>query len=348
MKKGIENSDLQTRKNSYPGRRVLFLPLPFVAAFLVFAGCASKQFRMLTTVGEHYPSATRCEECHIEIYEEWKKSPHSTSYSNDTYRMATNDHSFQDCLGCHSPVSIHSPGIPAVRGTLRDEGVTCVSCHFRQGRLVGPVDTTAKIVPHEVGIEKDFFRTSELCGTCHQGTFDEWRRANVKEKKNCQDCHMPEVKRKVTQASGVTSRILVSMEDVHSLKRHTFDYRNTDIPEDIVQFDVRWLDEKEDCSVEVSVLNKLPHLIPTGDFGFRKGILIIQAETGEGVVAATKSVELYKEIKTALPPMETRSFRFSLPNETQRVKLTLARESRNETNRFIIAENTFPRYEADE
>jgi len=317
-----------------------------LAIFLVM-GCASEEFRMLTRVEEHYPSASQCGKCHIEIYEEWKQSEHSKSYSNGAFRLATNNYSFQDCLGCHSPVSIYSAGVPATRTAIRDEGVTCVSCHFKQGTLTGPIEPTATFVPHEVGVEKEFFTTSALCGTCHQGTYDEWRRADIENKKTCQDCHMPEVNRKVTQATGVASKILVSMEEEHRLRRHTFDYRKMDEPEEAVSFDIKWEGEDDGCLVEVTALNRLPHFIPTGDFGFRKGTLTLTAKSGEGEIVFQQGVDLFKEIKTALKPGERRSFRFSVPDETSRIEIILKREGQDETDRFVIGEHTFGRNEAD-
>lgn len=334
-----KNREPQTKVRPHRRRPAIALSLLFVAAF--FAGCASEEFRMLTTVEERYPPASKCGKCHIEIYEEWKQSVHSRSYSNDAFRHATNEYSFQDCLGCHSPISIHSSGVPATRNIARDEGVTCASCHINQGTLTGPIDPTAAIVPHAVGVEKGFFKASALCGACHQGTFDEWRQAKMDNKKNCQDCHMPEVKRKVTQATDIMSKILVGTEEEHNLKRHTFDYRRNNKPEEIVSFNVRWQCAKDVCSVDVVVVNKLPHLIPTGDFGFRKGALALTAKSDDGTIVARKSVDLYKEIKTALSPMEQNIFRFSLPDETSQIELKLLREGQYESNRFIIAERTF-------
>lgn len=316
-------------------------------AGLLIAGCASEKFRMLTSVEENYPSASQCGKCHIEIYEEWKQSVHSRSYSNDAFRLASNEHSFQDCLGCHSPISIYGDGVPATRNAIRDEGVTCVSCHFNQGTLSGPLEPTAALVPHEVSVAKEFFTTSALCGTCHQGTYDEWRRADIENKKNCQDCHMPEVTRKVTQATGIASRILVSMEEEHKLRRHTFDYGKRDKPEEAVSFDVKWECGRGGCVAEVTALNKLPHFIPTGDFGFRKGILTLTAKSGEGKIVFRQAVDLFKEIKTALVPGERRSFRFSVPDETSLIEILLEREGQDETNRVVIGQHTSVRDETD-
>ena len=311
------------------------------------AGCASEQFQMLTRVEELYPSASRCGKCHADIYEEWKESDHSNAYSDNAFRLATSDHAFQDCLGCHAPVSIHNPGVPTARGAIREEGVTCVSCHYKQGRLTGPVEPTAALVPHEVGVEKEFFATSALCGVCHQGTHDEWRRSNIENKKTCQDCHMPEVTRKVTQATDVASKILVSMEEEHVLKRHTFDYGKTDSPEEAVAFDIEWVSGESGFYAEVAVTNKLPHFIPTGDFGFRKGILEFTAKSNDGKVVSHGAVDLYKEIKTALEPMVRRSFRLPIPDETHRLEIVLKREGQDETNGYIIGKRTFVRKGTD-
>lgn len=343
----LHDKNRASHKGRFIHHKRAALAFSLSTVLLLLMGCASESFRMLTRVEEHYPSASKCGKCHIDIYEEWKQSVHSKSFSNDAFRFATNNYSFHDCLGCHSPVSIHSAGVPVARTAIRDEGVTCVSCHFKQGALTGPIDSTATIVPHEVGVEREFFTTSALCGTCHKGTYDEWREAEIENKKNCQDCHMREVSRKVTQATGIASKILVSMEEVHTLKRHTFDYTKMDEPDEAVSFDVRWEDGGDGCFAEIAVVNALPHFIPTGDFGFRKGALLLTAESADGKIVSQQSVELYKEIKTALKPEERRSFRFSLPDETSRINVTLMREGQDEANRFVIGERTFFRNETD-
>jgi len=302
---------------------------------------------MLTRVEQHYPSASQCGECHIEIYKEWTESLHSKSYSSDSFRLATNDHSFEDCLGCHTPVSIHAAGVPAARNAIREEGVTCISCHFNQGTLIGPIEPTATVVPHEVGVEKEFFTTSSLCGTCHQGTYEEWRNAAIENKKNCQDCHMPKVKRKVTQADSLTSKILVSMEEEHMLRRHTFSFEKMEAPEEAVSLDVRWECEEQGGFAEVNVINLLPHFIPTGDFGFRKATLSLTVKSDDGKTLLEQAVDIYKETQTALRPLERRAFRFSLPLEASRLEIVLKREGQDGAHRFIIDQHLFVKGETN-
>ncbi len=149
----------------------------------------------------------------------------------------------------------------------------------------------------------------------------------------------------MTQATGFTSRILVSMEDEHRLKRHTFDYEEAG-RSGAVSLQARWRSEKERCFADVAVVNKLPHMIPTGEFGFRKGLLLLKGKTESGDTVATEEFELYKETKTALVPMEERVFGFSLPIEATRIEVTLLREGDDETRRFIIATAAFIKPEA--
>ena len=349
MRKTNQKKAFPQKNPSGPRHAALILLL--VCVPLLFPRCAIKQLRMLSVVEEHYPPASKCGKCHVEIYKEWKKSDHAAGYSSESFRQATNDYAFQGCLGCHAPFSIHGPDEPLARNTSRNEGVTCVSCHIDQGVLTGPLDPTAAIVPHNVRVEKQFFKTSGLCGACHQGTFQEWKRADIKDKKNCQDCHMPEVTRKVTQATGFASRIFVSMEERHELRRHTFDYGSAALSadskraEEIVVFNVNWRRESGRFFAAVSVTNKLPHLIPTGDFGFRKGVLVMEGKTTQGGTAARETAEFFKEIKTALRPSAKRTFRFYLPGNVSRIELTLSRESDNGSNQIIIAKKSFVRPE---
>ena len=87
------------------------------------------------------------------------------------------------------------------------EGVGCVSCHVRDGVVLGVRDSSA--APHPVVVSEELTQ-STFCASCHQltwpdadqpfyDTYGEWERspyaaAGVR----CQDCHMPPVAAPVT------------------------------------------------------------------------------------------------------------------------------------------------------
>ncbi len=65
------------------------------------ASCTS--FKHLTVVSNTFPRAKECGKCHVDIYQEWSESDHARAYTNPHFRSATNDYSFEHCLGCHAP-----------------------------------------------------------------------------------------------------------------------------------------------------------------------------------------------------------------------------------------------------
>ena len=122
----------------WPARAIVSV----VLACLV-AGASSCTMRDLTAVSDkHFPPAARCGECHVEIYREWADSPHANAYVNPRYREATDDYDFDGCLPCHAPKPQYSDKAPQVRMTSRQTGVTCVSCHLHEGKMVGPHEPT--------------------------------------------------------------------------------------------------------------------------------------------------------------------------------------------------------------
>lgn len=171
-------------------------------------------------------SAEVCGACHRAIYQEWQVS---------THRHAWNDPQFQAeikksgntwlCRNCHTPTLEQQPlwpvGLtdddveapilvenPQHDATLMDQGITCVACHVRQGKIHGPglPDSQA---PHPVEVDAQY-RNADLCLRCHQAvrtypgkgfvcTFNtgaEWRESPQAEAgQSCVDCHMPAVER---------------------------------------------------------------------------------------------------------------------------------------------------------
>ena len=100
--------------------------------------------------------------------------------------------------------------------------MTCLSCHFDDGEMVGPVASSALVDPHPVAVARGIYRSSELCGKCHEGTYREWLAAPAEDRRTCQDCHMGRVTRTATQATSAISKVLVSFEEEFEGRRHTF------------------------------------------------------------------------------------------------------------------------------
>jgi len=179
--------------------------------------------------------AADCGRCHVEIYQEWRESSHARAWRDDpqfleelkkTTAEAGRDASWI-CMNCHTPFEAQFPRLlagleggdrgkplfvdnPGFDARLQDEGVTCATCHVRDGVVLGP--TGIATAPHAVR-KSDSLQSADLCLSCHQVeatlddvslicTFDTGETFAAgpypAEGKICQSCHMPEVTRPTT------------------------------------------------------------------------------------------------------------------------------------------------------
>ena len=174
-------------------------------------------------------SARSCGECHAEIYAEWKSSTHAHAWSDAQFQaeLRKDPEVAWICINCHTPLSnqqaslvavaetIRTPEVrpnPSYDAALRDEGVTCLTCHWReQGIAAVHEDVRA---PHPTVFSPDL-RSEDTCTGCHQAvarledtlvcsfnTGAEWEAAAPG--KTCSGCHMPSVQR--PSAAGAPAR----------------------------------------------------------------------------------------------------------------------------------------------
>lgn len=167
-------------------------------------------------------SAESCGTCHPDIYAEWRASTHAHAWTDAQFQAELHKDPEVGwvCLNCHTPLSdqqaelavstgsIRAPersANPSFDAALRDEGITCLACHWRPEGIAAPhADTRA---PHPVVFEPEL-TTEALCVSCHQAvarveptlvcTFNtgvEWQEARPG--KTCPECHMPRVTRPV-------------------------------------------------------------------------------------------------------------------------------------------------------
>jgi hypothetical protein len=271
------------------------------------------------------PPASDCERCHQEVYREWRESLHARAWRSEAFQRASAGGRAAECLGCHAPAPLQAQQRPVLRDAHREEGVTCVSCHLAPGsdgeRLTmrGPVSRSSPIEVHPV-IEGDpTYRSSELCASCHRGSFAEWERAVVAEgteKETCQGCHMPAVRRTVESVhdAHAYSRVLVELEREEDLRRHLFA-----IPEDAAErVDLEAEPSTDGRSLQVTVGNRLPHALPTGQFGRRQLALDV---TWPGGSRRTNVVE---SPARALASGERRRFDLEVPAEALALPLRVS------------------------
>jgi nitrate/TMAO reductase-like tetraheme cytochrome c subunit len=293
-------------------------------------GCSMAPLTRVTS--QDFPKPQACSECHVDIYNEWKASPHAQAFINPRYLAATDDHTFEQCLPCHAPQPAITRSEPKVRTVSQDLGVTCVSCHLDQGAMVGPLPPTGMVKPHPIRVDPSPFEAGRLCGNCHQGTLAQWQAAKTDSKVDCRECHMPAVERKTTQATSEISKVFVRAEKVVREHQHSFTMIPADLPSPAVSLQIN----VENGDAKIHLTNLLPHNLPTGDFGFR----VIEV-VAEGIDAAQKSTPLGRwELTNAaggyLSAGQERTWSCRIPPDLRAVRVSISRFGRDDSGRFML------------
>ncbi len=326
--------------------------MPVQTLFLLALLAAGCSYPELAERGENAPGSHRCGECHIAIYEEWKDSPHAKSFSNPAFKEVTYDYRFEFCLGCHAPDSIYTPPaadgqtsliIPAPRQTNLDEGVNCNGCHLTADcKLAGPLKAAA---PHPVANVHSLYKKSVLCGTCHQGTYREWLAVSDRDRKSCQDCHMPSSERKLIQdapwswfyKNKPTRKHSFSSEDgLNAVKA----------PIEITLGELRAAGSEVTGVIELENLS-IPHSIPTGDYGYKEAVLIIEITYRSGRRQLIKEESFFTEMDTALEHGQKKYVKFSFPGNLKDVmgshlETTLLRRTFDGSTKIILTQQSMP------
>jgi hypothetical protein len=318
------------RNSEYRMKRIclgfLLVTLPAVC----FVSCTS--FDYLTASGDQFAHAKKCGKCHVAVYNEWSKSDHAKAFVNPRFRDATSDYAFENCMGCHAPETGVTDKTPTVRKAGREDGVTCVSCHLKGNKLAGPITPTGLIKPHPIEVDEKFYRSSAICGRCHEGTMREWNSVKA-DKKTCQQCHMQPVMREVTQATGGMSNIIVAFEKQQLLRRHDFTVSRNFVPGKFITV----TSKRDGSSLIIQITNNLPHNLPTGDFGFRVLEIQVIAFDEQNHEIVRDKQELAPELSSAIPPHGTLTWNIKIPNDTTKISLRLTRRSYEEQDNVLLA-----------
>jgi hypothetical protein len=178
--------------------------------------------------------AESCGECHPDIYEEWRVSTHALAWVDRQLQgeMAKSGNRWL-CNNCHTPLmnqmeawavglvdgDVEQPlyvANPSFESSFRDEGITCASCHVRDGAVEGPTGIATEA--HATRLAGRF-NDERICLECHQAvqsyagkdficvfeTGREWRESPYGQaNQSCQSCHMQPVTR--PQAVGAEPR----------------------------------------------------------------------------------------------------------------------------------------------
>jgi ribosomal protein L40E len=266
---------------------------------------------LFSTGARQLPVAEDCRRCHGEVVSEWSESPHAHAWSSPHFTALTADHEATPCLGCHAPAPLGSAGEIALRAEHRAEGVTCVSCHLAPDAnaaplsMRGPHARTSPLEVHPVVVDA-LFQKPDLCGTCHAEVLEQWRAAPApadgSDKKICQECHMPSVRRTIESVDPerAYSRVFVALGKAVDGRRHRFD-----VPADPwkhVALDAR----RDGAKWVVEVRNDMPHALPTGAFGRREA----------RVRAGETSIPLRNDLRESVPAGAVRHFELEAAPET--------------------------------
>lgn len=292
-------------KNAFPAALCL-------TALLCLAACSP--FAHLTevnnTLGEaHGPKAADCGQCHIEQFGEWQTSAHAQAFVNPRFQAALADGADDSCLGCHVPDTVRTKDeIPAPRNYNRQDGVSCSACHLSQGTMTGPEPESALFAPHPVAVQPNFFRNSGLCGTCHTETFRDWQASRSTQPATpiCQECHMPQVVRTATKGSNPFSKALVAFEESRPTRRHTFGLSHLVEMPGAVRLEFTGWQPAPFNILQLSIVNTLPHSLPTGSFRFRPARLAVRLYSQDRTLLAENLVTLVGEKLPPLKPGEQR------------------------------------------
>lgn len=176
--------------------------------------------------------AEDCGICHKAIYEEWKVSTHAHAWIDLQFQSEIQkENSPYLCINCHiplenqqeylikglvdgdiyQPIKVRNPDFDPV---LQNEGISCSTCHVRDGYIIGKVGYPN--APHPVKVDSSFLN-EQLCMDCHNAnavvtpelvctfqTGDEWKAGPYYGQKNCISCHMDTVSRPLME--GMTTR----------------------------------------------------------------------------------------------------------------------------------------------
>jgi hypothetical protein len=247
---------------------------------LLMASCAP--FGYLTRIhpqDHEGPQAIQCAACHQEQYREWQGAAHARAFVSKTFQEAAGSPVDDECLKCHSPLGV-SERKTEVRLFHQEEGVTCVSCHYSQGKMVGPHAPSALFTPHPIKEDAALYRSPGFCATCHEETYGQWQKiAGRQEVRSCQGCHQEEVQRRATRGTNFLSELLVSFEKILPTRSHEITLEKMANFPGGVSISAKALTTAAGTPVlAVTIANHLPHHLPTGTFGEKQILLSLSFE----------------------------------------------------------------------
>ncbi|MEO6951822.1 MAG: multiheme c-type cytochrome [Polyangia bacterium] len=118
--------------------------------------------------GSDAASARECEACHPAEHAEWSASRHGRAFTNPIFQREYSAHPDEWCVHCHAPLTKQLEEVRSGAGVLAAEGVNCIACHVRRGRILAARKRPGS--PHATDVRAGFGGPS-FCAGCHQFNF---------------------------------------------------------------------------------------------------------------------------------------------------------------------------------
>jgi hypothetical protein len=276
---------------------------------LVFSSCGFSHLTDVQNQDNTGPSAKECGSCHVEQYAEWQLTAHARAFVSPQFKLESSEYEDEDCLFCHSPGNVLASEKES-RKFNRNEGVTCIACHLHKESMQGPHQSGALFSPHAISKNSKVnsaMDSSQLCGVCHEETYEQWQNQQKnKQFPTCHGCHGVAVERAHTKGTNFFTKILVAFEPVHKVRSHYLILPNKPgmgIGPDLL------FDSKDNNSIHFTLINSLPHDLPTGSYGERELFFVLNC-------LHTDEVELMKQkiiIPSILAAGEKKNFTAIFP-----------------------------------
>ncbi len=268
------------------------------------------KYDYLLEMGDKTVKSAECNKCHTTIHEEWSKNSHAKAYVNDPFKRATKDYQEQACLPCHAAQEMAEAKALKLRPVHQEEGINCTTCHLKNNMIYGPYKLVAKH-PSE---QDESMINAKFCAGCHLSTYQEWQASGSQ--KQCQECHMPRMERKLVQVFPISSLVPKRMVGQH-----------LQIYEELLKNAASITGEIGAGSIKISLTNKAAdHNMPTGQYGDYR-IVLTTAVSDPGGKAVFSKQEVFATLKkTGVPFQKTVAFEYPVslePGKEYSVSATL-------------------------
>lgn len=297
---------------------------PLVATLV--AACGDDE-RALTRDELLDPAA--CERCHPDHYRQWLGSSHAYAADdpvfvamNARFQRDTGGGQPDECVRCHAPVARAESVTELADAPAHLRGVTCYACHqvaaanavthelrladdgVQLGGIANPVDTGAHASAYSTLLDRDVWRSTDLCGACHEfettsgahphRTYTEWTESLFADTfgrlfLTCSGCHAPGSPGAV--ATGEVPQRRLHDHSFPGLNVALMDWPERDAQRAAIEADLaaavsaRVCLDAESWQPEVILDNVMGgHMWPSGDAATRHAWVEVVARAGDQVL----------------------------------------------------------------